>query len=314
MSRPSIVFMGTPDFAVPSLQALHDARFDILAVTTQPDRPKGRGRALAAPPVKSAARRMGCPVIQPVVVHDQDFIGRLKTLAPDFLVVVAFGHILPPEVLQIATRGPVNLHASLLPKYRGPAPIQWAMIRGETETGVTTILMDTGVDTGDLLLSAKTPIGREETAEDLHNRLARLGAGLLVDTLNQLWQGTIFPRAQTHAQASYAPMLKKHDGRIQWDRAAIQIDAFIRAMAPWPGAFCYWGGRRLKIFKARAIDCGEPRDTRPGLVVPSFPDELRIATGKGCLRIDELQDAAGKRLFTADFLRGHHLPPGALLT
>lgn len=314
MAQPSIVFMGTPDFAVPSLQALHDARFDIALVATRPDRPRGRGRRLAAPPVKSAAERMGYPVIQPAAVRDPDFIGRLRALSPDFLAVVAFGHILPSAVLQIPKHGPVNVHASLLPKYRGPAPIQWAMIRGERETGTTTILMDSGVDTGDILLSAKTAIGRTDTAEQLHDRLAHLGARLLVDTLTRLWQGTLFPRAQKHDEASYAPLLRKRDGRIDWNRPAEQVDAFVRAMTPWPGAFCCWGDQRLKIFKARGIGGGIPGDARPGMVVPGFPDELRVAAADGYLLIEEIQGASGKRMRIPDFLRGRPLPPGTLLT
>jgi methionyl-tRNA formyltransferase len=313
MAHPSIVFMGTPDFAVPALQALHAAQCHIALVVTQPDRPKGRGRVLAAPPVKVAAERIGAPVVQPERMRDPRIIARLREIAPDFLVVIAFGHILSQTVLQIPKYGAVNLHASLLPKYRGPAPIQWALIRGEKQTGVTTILMDSGVDTGDMLLRAETDIGPEETSEQLHHRLAHMGGPLLVRTVTQLWQGTLNPTAQNHAEATYAPMLRKADGRIQWTRPATRIDAFIRAMTPWPGAFCYRGDERLKILKARPIDA-DRGTAPPGTVVAGFPDELRIATAKGCLCIEEIQGVSGKRMRIQDFLRGRPMPPGTLLT
>ncbi len=308
MKRPAIVFMGTPDFAVPTLEALHQTDFEISLVVTQPDRPKGRGRLLAPPPVKKAADNMGYHVVQPPNVREVDFIDRLKGLTPDFLVVVAFGQILPKAILDIPVRGAVNVHASLLPKYRGPAPIQWALIRGETETGITTMLMERGVDTGDMLLSAKISIGDDDTAGRLHDRLAHLGADLLVKTLAGLWDGTLLPRSQKHNEATYAPMLKKEDGRIDWHQSAQTLDAFIRAMTPWPGAFCFCSDRRLKILKALAIQCD--LHERPGMVVPSFPDELRIATGQGVLSVLEIQGASGKRLTIKDFLHGHPIAPG----
>jgi methionyl-tRNA formyltransferase len=313
MAHPTIVFMGTPDFAVPALQALHAAQCRIALVVTQPDRPRGRGRMLAAPPVKVAAERIACPVVQPDSMRDALIIERLREIAPDFLVVVAFGHILSQTILQIPRYGAVNLHASLLPKYRGPAPIQWALIRGETKTGVTTLLMDSGVDTGDMLLCAETDIGAEETSEQLHHRLARMGGPLLVRTVTQLLQGTLDPSAQNHAEATYAPMLRKADGRIQWTRPATRIDAFIRGVTPWPGAFCYWGDDRLKILKARPIDI-DPGNAAPGTVVPGFPDDLRIATAQGCLSIQEIQGVSGKRMRIQDFLRGRPMPPGTLLS
>ncbi len=313
MAQPSIVFMGTPDFAVPALLSLHEAQFRITLVVTQPDRPKGRGRVLAPPPVKVAAERIGCPVVQPDNMRDPSIIARLREIAPDFLAVVAYGHILPEAVLRIPKRGAVNLHASLLPKYRGPAPVQWALIRGEKQTGVTTILMDSGVDTGDMLLRAEIVIGSEETSGQLHHRLAHMGGPLLAETVAGLWQGTLYPRAQNHAEATYAPMLRKADGRIQWDRPATRIDAFIRGVTPWPGAFCYWGDDRLKILKARPLDA-DHGNVAPGTVVPGFPDELRVATAQGCLSIEEIQGVSGKRMRIQDFLRGRPMPPGTMLT
>lgn len=309
---PSIVYMGTPDFAVPSLKALKKSRLPVSLVITQPDRPKGRGRRLMPPPIKEVALSLGYEVSQPEDVRHTDTIARIKELAPDFLVVVAFGQILPDAILQIPARGAVNVHASLLPKYRGPAPIQWAMIRGEKETGVTTMLMDRGVDTGDILLSAKTDIRSDDTASLLHDRLARIGADLLVDTLKQLWRGTLFPKAQQHAEATYAPMLSKADGHIQWQQSAQDLDAFIRAMTPWPGAFCFWDDKRVKIFRAKAID--GPHQEPPGMVVPGFPDELRVAAGQGLLSILEIQSASGKRMAIKDFLHGCQIQPGMMLT
>lgn len=311
--QPTVVFMGTPDFAVPPLAALHAAGFQIPLVVTQPDRPKGRGRGLAAPPVKEAALRLGCAVAQPPKVRDPEFIDRLKLIAPDFLVVVAFGQILPQVILQIPNTGPINIHASLLPKYRGPAPIQWAILRGERRTGITTMLMDVGVDTGDILLQRTMDIGDDENADQLHHRLSHLGADMVVETLHRLRQGTLFPVAQKHDEATYAPMLRKEDGRIPWEQSAPRLDAFIRAMTPWPGAFCFWGQKRLKVIRAKGIE-GATCDTTPGMVVAGFPDELRVATGQGVLLIEQIQVDSGKRMAVKDFLRGHAVPPGAVLS
>ena len=310
-SLPSIVYMGTPDFAVPTFNALHHSPFDLKWVVTQPDRPKGRGRQLTAPPVKKRAIELGYDVSQPENVRDERFIQQLRKLAPDFLVVVAFGQILPLSVLTIPARGAINVHASLLPKYRGPAPIQWAILRGETRTGVTTMIMDTGVDTGDMLMEATTPIENTDTAASLHDRLARIGADLLVKTIDNLHHGKIFPRAQKHDLATYAPMLKKENGRIQWHDTALAIDAQIRAMTPWPGAFCTMCGRRYKIHKARPIINSSTTEA-PGTVVPGFPDELRIATGDGQLAILEIQSASGKRLSIEKFLNGTCIAPGEI--
>jgi methionyl-tRNA formyltransferase len=309
---PSIVFMGTPDFAVPSLLALHDSGFPVKLVVTQPDRAKGRGRRLAPPPVKSEALALNLTVEQPDNIRRPDVVARLDALAPDFLVVVAFGQILPVSILSIPKRGAVNVHASLLPKYRGPAPIQWALIRGEDETGITTMLMDHGVDTGDILLQVTTPIGACDTAESLHHRLAHMGARLLVETLEKLWQGSLYPTMQQHSQATYAPMLKKQDGLIDWQKSARQLDAFVRAMTPWPGAFCFWGQRRLRIWKTEPIQ--KACDVAPGTVVPGFADELRVASSDGLLSVVEIQGDSGKRMPIRDYLRGNPIPAGTVLS
>ncbi len=307
-STPTIVYMGTPDFAVPALKALHDSPFQVIRVVSQPDRPKGRGRKLTPPPVKAAAVKLGYTVSQPENARDATFVDELNFLSPDFLVVIAFGQILPKVILQTPRYGAINVHASLLPKYRGPAPIQWAIMRGEAITGVTTMFMDTGVDTGDILLSAETPIKPSDTAASLHDRLAQMGAPLLVQTIRQMIAGTLFPRAQKHIDATYAPMLKKESGKIQWSNTAASIDAQIRAMTPWPGAYCMRQGRPCKIHRARAI--AQPPLASPGTVVAGFPDELRIATGDGQLSILEIQGDSGKRMPIKQFLHGHPIAPG----
>lgn len=306
-----VVFMGTPDFAVPSLTALHHSSNELLQVVTRPDRPRGRGRKPVAPPVKSAALGLGYDVRQPESVKSEDFSRHLRTLAADLFVIVAFGQIMPQHILEIPRRGCVNVHASLLPRYRGPAPIQWAILNREKETGITTMFMDAGLDTGDILLQATEPILAQDTSETLHRRLADLGARTLISTLAKLQAGTLKPLPQPNERASYAPLLKKEDGRIDWKRPAVEIDAFIRAMNPWPGAFTHLGGRRLKIFMARALDT--PSDMPPGTVAPGFPDELRVATGSGVLAILEVQAASCRRLPIDAFLRGCQLSPGVML-
>lgn len=307
-----IIFMGTPDFAVPALKALNKSGHDVALVVTQPDRPKGRGRKVVPPPVKEVAIRLGYDVLQPASIKTDEFADRMERFKPDLFVVVAFGHILPETLLALPRIGAINIHASLLPKYRGPAPIQWAIINGERETGVTTMFMDKGLDTGDILLSAKTEITPDDTSATLHDRLAVLGADLLVRTLNGFETKDIKPVPQDHTKATYAPLLKKKDGHIDWEKPAKTLETFIRGMTPWPGAFTFHGNKRLKIFKADPVlmDVAEA----PGTVIQSFPDELRVATGKGALSIKEIQGASGKRLIIKDFLRGYKLPPGTVLS
>jgi methionyl-tRNA formyltransferase len=306
-----IVYMGTPDFAVPPLQALQENGFQVLAVVTQPDRPKGRGRKLTPPPVKETATAFRIPVIQPETVRSDEFHQRMRQLAPDLFVVVAFGQILPPSLLEIPAMGAVNVHASLLPRHRGAAPIQWAIIEGDKETGVATMMMDKGMDTGDILLMEKTPIAAEETAAELHDRLSEMGAPLLLETLKRLTAGDLSPIPQDPAKATYAPMLKKTDGEIDWSQPAERIARRIRGMTPWPGAYTFSAGMRLKIFKARVL----PRDISvpPGTILECMPGELRVATGKSALAISEIQGKSGKRLPIDDFLCGCQLPDGTCL-
>ncbi|MDM8526549.1 methionyl-tRNA formyltransferase [Desulfococcaceae bacterium HSG8] len=306
-----IIFMGTPDFAVPALKALGENSFDVALVVTQPDRPKGRGRKLLPTPVKKAAAELGYDVIQPESVRTDKFMKQVKDIGPDLFVVVAFGHILPRQILDVPKTGAVNIHASLLPKYRGPAPIQRVIMNGEKETGITIMFMDQGMDTGDILLSGKTEIMPDDTSASLHDRLSVLGAELLIKTLKKFEVRDIKPVPQDHEQATYAPMLTKADGRINWEEPAQVLEAFIRGVTPWPGAFTFHGDKRLKIFKAVPVetDVSEP----PGTVIRSFPDELRVATGRGALSVLEIQGASGKRLSVRDFLRGYEMSPGTVL-
>jgi len=311
MKAYNIIFMGTPGFAVPALKAIHASNHHISLVVTQPDRPKGRGRKIIPPPVKKTALDLGYPVLQPVSVKKKEFVEVVTRDKPDFLVVVAYGRILPKTILQLPKLGTINLHASLLPKYRGPAPIQWAIINGETVTGVTSMLMDEGLDTGDILLAVEEKISPADTSATLHDRLARLGANLLVDTLNRYSKGQIRPVQQDHSQASQAPLLKKSDGHIAWDAPAEKISGLIRGMTPWPGAFTFHEGKRFKIFNAKSVKADVSQ--APGTVIKGFADELRVATTKGFLSVLEIQGASGKRLLIADFLRGYKMPPGTIL-
>ncbi|MBT4363062.1 MAG: methionyl-tRNA formyltransferase [Desulfobacterales bacterium] len=304
-----IVFMGTPEFAVPALKALKESGYDVPLVVTQPDRPKGRGQKVYPPPVKEAAVSLGCNVLQPDNVKTEEFAAEIESIKPDLYVVVAFGHILNKRLLSIPGKGSINIHASLLPEYRGPAPIQHAIISGEKETGVTTILMGESIDSGDIILAAKEEIRPDDTSSTLHDRLAASGAKLLIKTLGQIESGNIKLIPQDHDRATYAPMLKKSDGHIDWNLSAESLDAFIRGMTPWPGAYTFHDDKRLKIFSGEAVET-DIIDALPGKVMESFEGELIIATGKGALSILELQGSSGKRLKIRDFLRGNNIPAG----
>lgn len=304
----NIVYMGTPDFAVPPLEALHLSEHTVAAVVTQPDRPKGRGRKLAPPPVKQTAERFGYPMIQPESVKSDAFFQEMRRLQPDLFVVVAMGQLLPVRLLELPRRGAINVHASLLPRLRGSAPIQWAIINGDAESGVTTMQMDAGMDTGDMLLKATTPISDTDTAQSLHDRLAPLGAELLMETLAQMAAGRLKAQPQSAEAATMAPMLRKKDGRIDWHRSAVEIDRLVRGMTPWPGAFTFCGERRLRLYRTRPL----PLEAKaaPGTIVQGFADELSVATGEGVLSVLEIQGASGKRLAIKDFLCGCDLCPG----
>jgi methionyl-tRNA formyltransferase len=304
-----IVFFGSGAFAIPSFEALFSAGHHVLALVTQPDTHQGRGRALASPPLKPVAEAHRVSVLQPRRVRDPEAIESLRALRPEIQVVVAYGQILPRAALEIAPRGAVNVHASLLPLYRGAAPIQRAIAAGETQTGVTTMLLDEGLDTGPLLLAHATPIEPEETAAELQERLARLGAGLLVETLLGLASGRILPRAQDHTQASHAPLLSKEEGRIDWMAPARLIHQRVRGFAPWPGAFTSWHGLSLKILRAQLM----PDATgEAGTLQEIAGDALVVCCGDGTrLGLLEVQLEGRRRVSGAAFAAGARLEPGA---
>lgn len=300
-----IVFMGTPDFAVPSLQALIDAGHDVCAVYTQPDKPQGRKQILTAPPVKTLALAHDIPVFQPNTLKNEDEQARLRELAPEVIIVVAYGKLLPKAVLDIPPHGCINVHGSLLPRWRGAAPIQWAVIAGDEMAGVTTMQMAEGLDTGDMLLTYETKVGEKETAGELFDRLAQSGAELLTQTLVKLDE--ITPRPQDDAQSCYAHMLDKQMAVIDWSKSAHEIDCLIRGLNPWPIALTTLSGERLKVFAAeKAAGNGEP-----GTVLEADPKKgLTVACGEGALRLTEIQLVGGKRMKATDFLRGHAIEVG----
>lgn len=308
----SVVFMGTPDFSVPALRALHSSGYSIPLVITQPDRPKGRGRKLEPTPVKQVALELGLRVIQPESVNSKEVVDEIKGLEPDFFVVVAFGQLLRSDLLEIPKYGPVNIHGSLLPKYRGSAPIQRSILNGDTVTGITTMFMEKGMDTGDMLMKSETEITRDDTSQTLHDRLSEIGGNLILSTIAGIVDGTVIPEKQNDEEATYAAMLSKKEGLVDWSRPASELDCFVRGMTPWPGAYTFIGGKRLKLFKVSPNDTDSTLE--PGTVLSSKPDELLIATGKGSLSVVEIQGSSGKRLTIADFLRGFHVPEGELLS
>ena len=303
-----IVFMGTPDFAVPSLQALIDAGHDVCAVYTQPDKPQGRKQILTAPPVKTLALEHDIPVFQPNTLKNEDEQARLRALAPEVIIVVAYGKLLPKAVLDIPPHGCINVHGSLLPRWRGAAPIQWAVIAGDEMAGVTTMQMAEGLDTGDMLLTYETKVGEKETAGELFDRLAQSGAELLTETLVKL--NDITPRPQDDAQSCYAHMLDKQMAVIDWSKSAHEIDCLIRGLNPWPIALTTLSGERLKVFAAeKAVGNGEP-----GTVLEADPKKgLTVACGEGALKLIEIQLVGGKRMKATDFLRGHAIEVGTKL-
>lgn len=300
-----IVFMGTPDFSVPVLEALAGAGepYQVIAAVTQPDKPKGRGKAVSMSPVKEKALELGIPVYQPVKARDPEFVQVLRNLNPDIIVVVAFGQILPRSILDLPPKGCVNVHASLLPKYRGAAPIQWAVIDGEKESGVTTMMMDEGIDTGDMLEKMSVTLSPDETGGSLHDKLSRMGAELILSTLSKILEGTITGIPQTEENTCYAKMLQKSMGEIDWTMDAASIERLIRGLDPWPSAYTRWNRKTLKIWKAQVLpdeyegDCGE--------VVYTDKKAIYVKTGRGTLSLKELQPEGKKRMDVEAFLRGY---------
>jgi len=303
-----IVFMGTPSFAVPSLKVLIENNYDVIAVVTQKDKPKGRKQLITPPEVKVEALKYGIPVFQPEKVRQEDFIRELEELRPDLIVVVAFGQILPVRVLKIPSIGCINVHASLLPKYRGAAPIQWAIINGEEETGVTTMWMDEGMDTGDIFMQERIKIKEYWTSEDLALELSKIGAELLLKSIKEIEKGNILKIPQNNAEATYAPILKKEHGLISWGKSAKEIYNLIRGTYPWPGAYTYLKGQEVKIWKARYM---EDLSGGPGKIIKIVKNEgILVGTGNGALLITEIQTSGGKRMKAFDYVLGHPLSEG----
>ncbi len=309
-----VIFMGTPDFSVGTLEALIQAGHEITLVVTQPDKPKGRGKNLQFPPVKEAALAHGIEIYQPRRVREPECIEYLQNYQADIIVVVAFGQIVPREILDMPKFGCVNVHASLLPKYRGAAPIQWAVINGERVTGVTTMRMDEGLDTGDMILKEEVALAPEETGGSLFDRLAQTGAELCVRTLTAIEEGTAAYTPQNHEAATHTSMIKKQLGEIDWNKSAQELECLIRGLNPWPSAYTYWKGKTLKIWKASVQEQSmQPVDFEPGRIVTVNKDGIMVQTGQGMLNLLEIQLEGKKRMKTDAFLRGYQIETGTRL-
>lgn len=303
--------MGTPDFAVPSLRALLESGENPAAVVCQPDRPRGRGRKLQAPPVKKLALKHNLPVLQPTKIKSEEFLETIRSLSPDLIVVAAYGRILPPELLEIPRWGVINAHGSLLPKYRGAAPIQRAIINGEQETGVTIMKVAEGLDTGDILLTESLPVSEDDTSATLAARMAELGARLLVRTLNGLRNETIIPVKQDESRATLAPPLCKSEGYIDWYQPAFQISCLIRGLDPWPKAHTTLGNKWFRLYQPRVIEAEAAEE--PGTVVRIDAEGLLVATGSDYLLAREVQLEGGKRMTPKAFIQGNTLEIGTKL-
>lgn len=307
---PKIIFMGTPEFSLPSLAGLIEEGYPIVGVVTQPDRPKGRGKALAPTPVKTLAQEKGLPVYQPERVRNAEFLEIFHALAPEMVVLVAFGQILPKEIIESPKFGCINVHPSLLPKYRGAAPMNWTLINGETRTGVTIMLMNEGVDSGDILLQEETAIMPDETFDSLHDRLARLGADMLIKTIEMMLAGTVHPSAQNNFQATFAPRLKKEDASIDWNRDATAVVNRIRGLSSQPGAYTVLDGKKFKILKASAEETGAGNAGQVGELTQKG---LPVAAKTGVVYVHEVQLEGKKRMSVSEFLRGCRIVPGTVL-
>lgn len=306
-----VIFMGTPDFSVGTLEALVQAGHEVVLAVTQPDKPKGRGGKMQYTPVKEKALEYDIPVFQPVKVREKSCVEKLDSYKADVMVVVAFGQILPREILELTPYGCINVHASLLPKYRGAAPIQWSIIDGETMTGVTTMQMDEGLDTGDMLLKTEVPLEPDETGGSLHDKLSVAGAKLCVETLKALEEKTVTPEKQGETPTKYARMLDKELGKIDWTKDAASIERLVRGLNPWPSAYTSWEGKTMKIWSAEVVDreCKAPC----GTVAEVTKTDFSVQTGKGLLKVTELQIPGKKRMAADAFLRGYKMETGTLL-
>ena len=304
-----VVFMGTPDFAVPSLQALIASNHQVVAVITQPDKKKGRGKKLTPPPIKVVADKADIPILQPLKIKTEEFLEQLRSFTPDIIVVAAYGRILPATILNLPPLGCVNVHGSLLPRHRGAAPIQWAVINGDREVGVTIMKMDEGMDTGAILLPASITVTGDETAGTLFEKLAKLGADTLITALSRLQQGDLPPIEQDHEKATKAPPLNKEMGLLDWSKSAKELHCLIRGLDPWPSAYTYHDGIRYRLFSPEVVN--KHMDAEPGTILLADKQGLLIATGKDALLIKELQPEGKKRLSIEAFLCGHAIANGS---
>jgi methionyl-tRNA formyltransferase len=304
--------MGTPDFSVPTLECLIDSEHEIIGVVTQPDKPKGRGKHIIHPPIKMVALEKGIPVYQPIKVKEQDFMDTMAALKPDLAVVVAFGQILPKAFLELPKYGCINIHASLLPKYRGAGPIQWAVIHGEATTGVTTMYMDVGLDTGDMLLKETVKIEPNETGGSLHDKLSVIGGPLILKTIQAMVENHLVRQPQDNALATYAPMLNKEMGNINWNQPADTIEHLVRGLNPWPSAYTYYEGKLLKIWESEVVT-SDALDIPNGSICEIGDDGFVVKCKEDALLIKNLQLQGKKRMSTVDFLRGHQIQLGQVL-
>lgn len=308
-----IVYMGTPDFAVEPLEAIIKAGYEVAAVVTQPDKQKGRGKEVKMTPVKECALRHGIPVFQPVKIKEPEAVAELEKYQADLFVVAAFGQLLSEEILNMPEYGCINIHASLLPAYRGAAPIQWAVLNGEKESGVTIMQMDKGLDTGDMLLKRSVELSPKETGDSLHDKLMHLGAELIVEALSKLEKGKLVPEKQKDELSSYAKKLTKAMGQIDWSKDAVSLERWIRGLNSWPSAYTFFGGKTLKIWEAQVTEENGAQKAEPGQVVSVSRESFTVACGQGELQILSLQLEGKKRVSTREFLLGYQVEPGMIL-
>lgn len=308
-----IVYMGTPDFAVEPLEAIIKAGYEVAAVVTQPDKQKGRGKEVKMTPVKECALRHGIPVFQPVKIKEPEAVAELEKYQADLFVVAAFGQLLSEEILNMPEYGCINIHASLLPAYRGAAPIQWAVLNGEKESGVTIMQMDKGLDTGDMLLKRSVELSPKETGDSLHDKLMHLGAELIVEALSKLEKGELVPEKQKDELSSYAKKLTKVMGQIDWSKDAVSLERWIRGLNSWPSAYTFFGGKTLKIWEAQVTEENGAQKAEPGQVVSVSRESFTVACDQGELQILSLQLEGKKRVSTREFLLGYQVEPGMIL-
>lgn len=306
-----IVFMGTPEFAVPCLQKIIDEGHEVVAVVTQPDKPKGRGKKLAMPPVKELALKYDIPVYQPLKAREESFVDTLKEMNPELIVVVAFGQILPKSILDIPKYGCVNVHASLLPRYRGAAPLNWVIINGEEKTGVTTMYMDEGLDTGDMILKSEIPLDDEITAGELHDKMMIDGAKVLKETIDLIEKGEAPREKQSNEDTCYSPIMNKSLGNIDWKKSAIDIHNLVRGINPWPSAYTTYEGQTMKIWKTKVIDKNSDKD--PGTIISVDKEGINVSTSEGILQIKEIQMAGKKRMEVSEYIKGNNINTDIIL-